>query len=112
MKKIYTEDEFEKDILYVLCRHNVRIMDGWHPFPATAIAESLKTSVYKVRYHLGKLKEQGLVKSFYEGGQTEEGEVYCNWGWKITDKAFFTEEYKKAYNEERELCKRCFDIFF
>ena len=97
-------------ILYVLCRYNVNIMDGWHPFPATAIAESLKISVHKVRYHLKKLKQQGLVNSFYEGGQTEDGEVYCCWGWTITKKAFSTEEYKKAHEEERELCKKCFDI--
>lgn len=98
------------EILYKLCRHNVDIMDGWRPFPATAIADSLNISVHKVRYHLRKLKEQGLVKSFYEGGQTEEGEVFCYWGWTITDKAFNTNEYKKACEEVIELCKKCFDI--
>ena len=98
------------EILYVLCRHYVGIMDGWHPFPATVIAEMLTKSVHKVRYHLRKLKQQGLVKSFYEGGQTEEGEVYCLWGWTITDKALTTNEYKKAHDEEREICKKCFDI--
>ena len=98
------------DILYVLCRHNVSIIDGWHPFPATAIANVLDISVHKVRYHLRKLKEQGVINSCYEGGQTECGEVFCYWGWEITDKAFNTNEYKKAYAEERELCEKCFDI--
>lgn len=98
------------NILYKLCRHNVSIMDGWHPFPATAIANMLKISVHKVRYHLRKLKEQGLVESFYEGGQTEDGEVYCLRGWGITEKAKETKEYQKAHEEERELCKKCFDI--
>lgn len=85
-------------------------MDGWHPFPATDIAKILNMSVHKVRYHLRELKRQGLVNSFYEGGQTEDGEVFCFHGWTVTKNAYTTEEYKKAHNEERELCKECFDI--
>lgn len=41
---------------------------------------------------------------------TEDGEVFCLWGWRITDQAHETEEYQKAYNVERELCKKCFNI--
>lgn len=63
------------EILYTLCQHNVAIMDSWYPFPATAIARSLGLSVGKVRYHLRKLKKQGLVNSFHYGGMTEDGEV-------------------------------------
>lgn len=96
-------------ILYRLCRHSVSIMDEWHPYPATCIAKTLNISVGKVRYHLRRLKEKGLVESCHEGGMTEDGEVYCLWGWKITDKALETEEYKRAYKEERELCIECFD---
>lgn len=96
------------DILYKLCLHNLGIMDGWHPCPATYIAEMFDISVGKVRYHLRKLKEQGLVESFHEGGMTEDGEVYCLWGWHITEKAHETEEYKKAYDFERKLCIECF----
>lgn len=96
------------EILYRLCRHDVGIMDGWYPYPATCIAEILNISVGKVRYHLRKLKEKGIVESFHEGGMTEDGEVYCLWGWHITDNAHETEEYKKAYEEERKLCIECF----
>lgn len=95
-------------ILYRLCRHDVGIMDSWHPYPATAIAATLGVSVHKVRYHLRKLKEKGLVESFHEGGISEDGEVFCYWGWKTTEVAKSTEEYKKAYKEERELVKECF----
>ena len=98
------------EILYTLCRHNVSIMQGWHPFSATAISKTLGVSIGKIRYHLTKLKKQGLVNSFYEGGMTEDGDVFCYWGWKITEKAFSTEEYKKAFTEERDLCKKCFSI--
>lgn len=97
-------------ILYELCRHVVGIMDGYHPYPATAIAERLNMSVGKVRYQLRKLKAQGLVKSFYEGGMTEDGDVFCCWGWTTTEKATMTEEYKKAHEEERTICKKCFHI--
>ena len=117
------------EILYRLCRHSVGIMDGWHPFPATLIAEMLGMSVHKVRYHLRKLtlctlipsihkvryhlrklKKKGLVESFHEGGMTEDGEVYCLWGWTITKATHSTEEYKKAYEEERNIVKECFDF--
>lgn len=98
------------EILYQLCRHNVGIMDGWHPYPATVIAEALGVSVHKVRYHLRKLKKKGLVESFHEGGMSEEGEVYCFWGWTITKAAHSTEEYKKAHEEERKIVKECFDF--
>ena len=98
------------EILYCLCRHCVGIMDGWRPFPATVIAETIGISVHKVRYHLRKLKAKGLVDSFHDGGITEEGDVFCYWGWTITKDAFSTEEYKKAHEKERDICKECFDI--
>ena len=85
-------------------------MDGWHPYPATCIAQNLNMSVHKVRYHLRKLKIEGLVESFRENGLIEDGAVFCLWGWRITDKAINTLEYIKAFEEERKLCKECFDI--
>lgn len=98
------------NILYALCRHCVGIMDGWVPYPSTAIAKQLNVSVGKVRYQLKKLKEQGLVESSRYGGQTEDGEVFCINGFRITDKAKETEKYKVAFEEERRVCKECFDI--
>lgn len=96
------------EILLKLCRHNVSIMDGWHPFPATCISRELGISIGKVRYHLKKLKEKGLVESVCEGGMTEDGEVYCLHGWHITDKAKETSEYKEAARKERDICMKCF----
>lgn len=96
------------EILYRLCLHDVSIMDSWHPYPATAIAETLGMSVHKVRYHLRKLKKKGLVDSFHEGGMSEDGEVYCYWGWTVTKDAHSTKEYKMAYEVERKLVKECF----
>lgn len=98
------------EVLYTLCRHCVGIMDGWIPYPSTVIAKSLNMPVGKVRYQLKKLKTQGLVVNDSYGGQTEDGEVFCINGFTVTEKAEKTEEYIKAYNEERELCKRTLDI--
>ena len=97
------------DVLYQLCRHNVSFMGGWNPFPARLIAEYLNLTTNQARYKLRKLKQLGLVKSCREVLKDEYGCVLCN-GWKITDKAKETEEYKKAREEERALCKKCFDM--
>lgn len=111
IKTLNQEPEHEKmdEILYLLCWHNVAIMDSWHPYPATAIASYLGLSIGKVRYHLKKLKEQGLVESFHEGGMTEDGQLYCIWGWTITEKAQSTKEFQIAYEEEK-LCREAFNI--
>lgn len=98
------------EILYCLCSHCVGILDGWRPFPATIIAKNLGMNVHKVRYHLRKLKARGLVNSCHDSGMTEDGEVFCYCGWTITKDAFSTEEYKKAYEKERDICKEYFNI--
>ena len=98
------------DILYALCRHCVSIMDGWHPYPATCIARNLNMSVHKVRYHLRKLKIEGLVESFRESGSIEDGEVFFGWGGRKTDKNKNTHQNKKAFEEERKIFKEILDI--
>lgn len=96
-------------VLYHLCRQNVSIMDGWLPFPSTALSESCGITLYQTRKELKKLKEQGLVASDIQTISDDEGTVILR-GYTITKKGMKTEEYKKAYNEERELCKECFEI--
>lgn len=98
------------DVLYQLCRHNVSIMDGWYPFPARLIAEHLNLTINQARYRLRKLKQLGLVESCCELLGDEEDGYFPYHGWRITDKARETEEYKKAWEEERALCKKCFDM--
>ncbi len=97
------------DVLYKLCRHCVGIMGGWHPYPSTLLKESCGLSLYQTRKELKKLKEQGLVESVMECLSDDEGN-YILRGFSITDKAKQTDEYIKAWNEEREICKRIFDI--
>lgn len=97
------------DILYQLCRYNVSIFDSWYPFPTRLIAEHLNLTINQARYKLRKLKQSGLVESCCELIGDEERMIPYR-GWKITDKAKETEEYKKAWEEERALCKKCFDM--
>ena len=97
------------DILYQLCRRNVSIMDGWLPVPARSIAKCLNLTVNQARYQLRKLKKLGYVETS-SGYVISEDCRLPYYGWTITDKAKETEEYKKAWEEERELCKKYFDM--
>lgn len=97
------------EILYELCRHNVSIMDGWHPVPARLIAEHLNLTTNQARYRLRKLKQSGFANTCSELLGDEELMIPYH-GWTITNKVKETEEYRKAWEEERELCKKCFDM--
>ena len=98
------------DVLYRLCRHDVSIdMYSWVPYPSTSLSKSCGLSLYQTRKELKKLKEQGLVESCIDSISDDEGTCVLR-GYHITEKAKETEEYKKAWQEEREICKECFGI--
>ncbi len=104
-------------VLYHLCRHCVSIMDGFVspivdcfvPLPSTVLCKLCGLSLYKTRKELKNLKEQGYVVAGRCAEHTEERTILIN-GYTITDKAKETEEYKKAYQEEREVCWEAFGI--
>lgn len=97
------------EILYHLCRHCVSIMDGWYPFPSTVLSKLCGLSLYKTRKELKRLKQEGFVISQH---YSEYSDWDCQYhlynGYTITTKAHETEEYKKAFEEERKLVKECF----
>jgi DNA-binding PadR family transcriptional regulator len=66
-------------------------------------------TLYQIRKELKRLKEQGLIESvrYCEVGEDRN---YLVSGYQITDKAKDTPEYKKAWEEEREICKKAFGI--
>lgn len=97
------------DVLLILCKANVSIMDGWHPYPARSIAENLGITIHQARYQLNKLRKQGLVTVITETIGDEDGYLPYR-GWHITEKAEKTDEYKIALEREREICKSVFDI--
>jgi hypothetical protein len=98
-----------KNVLLVLCKVNVNIMNGWHPYPARLIAEDLGITIHQARYQLNKLREQGLVKVVTEVIGDEDGYLPYR-GWSITEKAKQTKEYQKAFEREREICQSIFGI--
>ena len=48
------------DILYHLCSHSVNIMDGWLPYPSTALSKVCNLSLYEIRKELKKIKRAGF----------------------------------------------------
>lgn len=96
------------ETLYCLCKHAVDIMDGWYPFPARLIAEQTGVSLSTARRRLRKLKSEGYAQTICENLNPSDEPPFPYHGWNITKKAEETEEYKKAYKEEIDLCRRIF----
>lgn len=99
------------DVLYHLCRHCVGVMDGWYPFPSTAIAKLCGKSLYQTRKELKRLKDQGLVVSdrYVNIDPEQERPLLIN-GYTVTEKAKETEEYRAAFQEERKVCMEIFGM--
>ena len=97
------------DVLYQLCRYCISIVGSQYPVPARLIAEHLNLTINQARYRLRKLKQLGLAESCREIYR-DDYSCFLFVGWRLTDKAKETEEYKKAWEEERALCKKCFDM--
>lgn len=97
------------DVLYQLCRYCISIVGSQYPVPARLIAEYLNLTINQARYRLKKLKQLGLAESCCETNRDYYVYSLCN-GWRLTDKAKETEEYKKAWEEEKALCKKCFGM--
>lgn len=96
--------------LYVICRHAVGIMDGWRPISSTDVAHALGITPGQARYQIRKLVNDNLVKSCHDGGMDEDGRVFCYFGYAPTLRACETDEYKDAWNEERELCRDVWEL--
>lgn len=98
------------DVLYYLCRHAVGVMDGWHPYPAWAIAKQVGVSLSTARRKLRELKKQGLARTFSETPDPESELTLPYHGWGITDKAYQTEEYQKAWCVEKKILIEVFGV--
>lgn len=99
----------KNSIFYILCRHHVSIVDGWIPVPSMCLSRLTDMSLYKTRKKLKELKSQGLVDSDLWVEPGEERPILVR-GYIVTEKGKQTEEYREAYEEERDLCKKCFHI--
>lgn len=87
-------------VLYKLCLHCVSIMDGWLPYPSTALSKVCGMSLYKTRKELKKLKEQGLIESCIHISDDEE--FFILRGYTITEKGRKTKEYEKAWQKKKK----------
>lgn len=97
-------------ILYHLCRQSVSVAHGsWLPFPSTCLSKICEMSLYKTRKELKRLKEQGYVVSDRYCEVGEDRNILVS-GYIITDKAKYTEEYRKAHEEESAICKEVYGI--
>ena len=98
------------EVLYELCCYCINKNDrSKTPVTSRSVSFSLNLTVNQTRYRLRKLKKLGYVKTSSGYVINEECRLPY-YGWTITDKAKETEEYKKAWEEKRELCKKYFDM--
>lgn len=95
----------ETEIFYRLCRHQVNIMDGWIPFPAKALAETANLSIFVVCRELKQLEAKGLIE---KESVVTDAEYPPVTGWMVTEKGTKMPEYEKAWQEEKEICRRVF----
>lgn len=94
-----------------LCSMSCDIMDGYHLISSTNIAKILELSQKDVLKELRRLKKEGLVYSSWENYYSEWHEQwFITSGWAITEKAKQTEQYKNAWEKERQICQECFNI--
>ena len=102
----------KEQIFSILCNHYCSAMDGWVPYPSTIIHKHMShLSLYKVRKLLKELKSEGLIDSsiYVETGDDLDRPILVR-GYEITKKALDTPEYERAWEAERELCKKCFEF--
>lgn len=97
----------QNDVLLCVCRHYTGIMSGWLPIPATAICRIVGKSVYQTRKELRNLRDLGLVVFERHCLVGEYGNELIS-GWRITDKAKESPEYKQAWAEERKIRQEVF----
>ena len=95
------------EVLLHLCRNNVSIMNCGIPIPSILLSEVCQMSLYKTRKELNRLRDIGLTKAecYYHVGEYNNCLIH---GWVITEEAKKTEEYKKAWEEERQAVKESF----
>jgi DNA-binding PadR family transcriptional regulator len=84
-------------------------MDGWIPYPSTCIAGTTGWRLYYVRKLLKELKQEGLITSDLWVEQGDERPILVR-GYVLTEKGKDTDEYRQAWERERQICKECFDF--
>ena len=98
----------ESEVLSILCRVALDVMNIIDVISARAIASALGTSKYQVEKHLRSLKEKGLAEVCYVPLYSEDELIPPYKGHAITPKAVNTKEYAG----ERERAEKLFEKHF
>ena len=102
------------EILYILCCHQLNMIDGRIPYPARKIAEQIGLNLTATRKGLRQLKEQGYVDStcvyLCADALTSDHEGFPYRGWTITEKTFQTDEYKRRQKKRNGSSKKYLGI--
>lgn len=93
----------EKDVLDVIIRASLDVMNFTMIVNVISIADFLQSSRNQVKKHINSLKGKGLV------------ELYCEsyppyWGYGITEKVKETEGYKRHVAKHNKFLKDCFSL--
>ncbi len=109
-KEIYKKITKEQ-VLDILIKCHVNIMNPTDVISIPNIAYLLKTSTYQVRKYMNQLKKDELVKIGYLPTSAFDEELSLPIkGFCITNKAKELEQYKIAEKAEHETLKRVFGI--
>lgn len=92
------------------CRIASDIMNAGHCIvPSTTIAKCFDVSLYRARKIIKELVSDGLLVADTEGGYSDYScQIYCIRGYRITQKALFTREYKEEKWKNSKLMAKCF----
>lgn len=102
----FTEKE---RVFTAICQHSCSVMDGWVPYPSTAIQRGISLSLKDVRRYLKELKQEGLIMSDLYVEMGEDRPILIR-GYVLTEAGKNTVFYKDAWEAERKICKACFDF--
>lgn len=93
--------ELRHEVLLQLCCHALDWVNSAYPLSSNCISNSLNEPLKDVRRVLQILKTEGYIESCKVCYVGEERNCLMN-GWKITNNAMSTEEYKIACQKEEE----------
>lgn len=104
-------ENLESKVLQSICNCEVSIMDRGYPVSSTFIRESLGITPYQARKALKSLKDKGLIKPYRNSFWDDYSEQYfLAGGYRLTEEAKKTDEYRAAEQREIQICQEVFNI--
>lgn len=98
-------EKLKRNVLLELCCHALDWMYSVYPLSSNCISNSINEPLKDVRRVLQILKTEGYIESCKVCYVGEERNCLMN-GWRITNNAVSTEEYKIACQKEEEYLEK------